>query len=483
MDADVQVRVRRMFVAIMVAFVVVIGWQATMHLGAYGPYGAFLRQQNPWRQRVARMEARTPRGAILDHHGAKLAWTENHVRHYADPTTTSSVLGYLTARYGGTVVEDQWDSELAGLSVGTMAEYRRITEARQPHGRDVVLTLDLRLQQAATAALGARKGAVVALDPSTGAVRAIATWPTFNAETLEDDFATLNADTVNKPLRNRATQEFYPPGSTMKVVTAAAALMHGVDADTTYTCAGRGAVGGTRVVDYHGETHGTIAMSAALAHSCNFYFANTAARMGAEPYRETAEAFGFGAHWPAKLPEPRAFPLQLTPSTLTRTPDEAVAKGEMAHIGFGQSTVVATPLQMAMVAAAVANDGTLMAPMLVRELRDPATRESETFAPVSIGYPLTRDKAELLAGMMRGVVSGGTGRRAQTRDLTVAGKTGTAEQNGGDDHAWFIGFAERTRRGVPERLAFAVLIERGGTGGQVAVPVAKKLLEAWRDAE
>jgi peptidoglycan glycosyltransferase len=269
----------------------------------------------------------------------------------------------------------------------------------------------------------------------------------------------------------------------MKVVTAASAVMHGVDPDTRYTCLGKTPLNGTTISDYHGEKHGTIAMSAALAASCNYYFARTTVELGQTDFSETAAAFGFGQRWWQQLPDARMLPWEVSVSSLNIPRGKMLPVGELAQMGFGQATVAVTPLQMAMVSAAVANEGTLLAPYLVAELRKGGTTTTlRTFTSPVLGTPVDPSHAEELATMMRRVVTSGTATRAnRLSGVTVYGKTGTAEQNGGADHAWFTGFAETERLGARQRVAFAVIIERGGTGGRVAVPVALDVLKAWKE--
>ncbi|HOF89682.1 MAG TPA: penicillin-binding transpeptidase domain-containing protein, partial [Armatimonadota bacterium] len=412
-------------------------------------------------------------------------------REYADGRATAALLGYLDQQYGREGLEMRWNGELSGLSrTFTGQDLRRMARNEAPRGNDLLLTLDLRLQRIAHDTLGERTGAIVVLDPATGGILGMATQPTYHAATLRADFPRLSAD-PRKPLRNRATQDFYPPGSTMKLVTAAAALMHGQGADTAQTCAGGVARRyGVNVRDFGGAAHGRLTMPKALEKSCNQYFAQLAAELPPADFAETAAAFGFGRRWWEErnyLPDPRMLPLRMAVSSLTPGPDMTTSQGERAHMGFGQSTVVATPLQMAMVAAAIANEGKLMAPYLVAAVRKGGTQRTlRSLRSGPIGFPLDRQRARELAAMMRGVVEhpGGTARGARVAGLTVYGKTGTAQQRGGADHAWFVGFAEREGRGSsPRRIAFAVLLERGGTGGGVAVPLAKRLLERWRDLE
>ncbi|MHB9133209.1 MAG: peptidoglycan D,D-transpeptidase FtsI family protein [Armatimonadota bacterium] len=478
MASDVPHRIHRIFSVVVITFLALLGWQSYWHLFRSD---ALLEEES--NRRLARVERNIPRGVIFDRQGERLAWSESGTRHYADPRATAAVLGYLDPRYGRVGVEGKWDLELAGLSRHFTADgLNRLLNSEQPHGNDMLLTLDLKLQQAALAALGDRKGAFVVLSPATGGILALATSPTFNAETLGKDYANL-AKSSDGVLRNRATQDVYPPGSTMKVLTAAAALMHGVDPKTTYTCTGKTPFDGFMITDYHNTAHHTIAMPRALAVSCNNYFARTAAAVGDQDFVATAQAFGFGQQWWKNqkiYPDPRLLPFSIAKSSLASN-TVSINTRELANMGFGQSTVVATPLQMAMITAAVANKGTLMAPYLVAELRKGSSKQAlQTFHSTPIGFPLDSNAAEQLSGMMRKVVTGGTARGANVSGITVYGKTGTAQQDGGEDHAWFIGFAERkNREGDPERIAFAVVIERGGTGGHVAVPAAKQLLQTW----
>jgi len=477
MDADMQRRVRRMFGFFLIAFLVLIAWQSYWHL-----FASDWLLTMPGNRRLARAERGIPRGTIYDARGRKLAWSEGGERHYAAPMATAPVLGYLDVQYGRTGIEGLWDPELSGLSRHfTGAELRRIVSGEKPRGQDLALTLDLRLQQVAQRALGSRRGAVAVLDPATGAIRALASSPTFNPLTIGKDYPGI-ITARNGALRNRALQDHYPPGSTMKLVTAASALMNDIGVETTFTCPGRSRIYNVTVTDYHGAVHGRLAMDEALAKSCNNYFARLAVKAGAENFVRTARAFGFGDPWWHMLEDRRLLPTPisaLASSSLACHPNEPILDGELAHMGFGQSTVVATPLQMAMVTAAIANDGKLMAPYLVSQVRKGNTAQVlRQYDSPPIGFPLDNASARTLKRMMRHVVTRGTARGADVGGITVYGKTGTAQQTGGGDHAWFIGFAEH---GSSEKLAFAVVIERGGTGGRVAVPVAKQVLEAWKD--
>lgn len=479
MNSAFAKRIGCLFTGIVLAFLALLGWQAYWHLER----SAWLFDQ-PTNKRTSRLETKVPRGTLYDRNGEALAWGHARERIYADPSATAALIGYLDPVYGRAGIEGRWNAALSGISeTFTANDLARMLRHERPRGHDLSLTLDLSLQRAATKALDGHIGAVVLLDPASGGILAAATSPTFNAATIRDDYARLSADRRG-PLRHRAFQDVYPPGSTMKLVTAAAALMHGVGAETVHTCAGKSRIYNVNVSDYHGMRHGALAMERALTVSCNHYFAYTAAELPQADFVSTATSFGFGRRWWQDAPTPRVLPVTPALSSLAPDTTQRISRGERAHMGFGQSTVVATPLQMAMVAAAIANDGTLMAPHLVSAVRKGGSGPAlVTYRPRRIGYPLDRDTARTLAGMMRHVVASGTGRAARVDGLTVYGKTGTAQQRGGADHAWFVGFAERDRDGATQRLAFAVLIERGGGGGRVAAPVAGKVLARWQEME
>jgi hypothetical protein len=330
---------------------------------------------------------------------------------------------------------------------------------RQAH--DVRLTIDAGLQLRVTAIVAsyARKSggraAAVVLDPDTGELLASASYPWPDAGTPERDVE--NAEAASDPLLDRARYGLYPPGSTFKLVTAAAALRKGVDpGTTTFACArlpdgrvGAAIKGWNRpirddVLDTH--PHGTIDMRAGLVHSCNAYFAQLAVTVGAEPLAGTAARLG----------------ISLTPS---KTSAQRV-RDTLPQIGYGQGDVVATPMRMARVAAAIAADGVLRETR--QEQGDAASGEPDRF--------LDRSASRLLAGYMREVVLTGTGRSLKAHPWRIAGKTGTAELAGRASHAWFVGFAPYGP--ATRRIAFAVIIENAGYGGANAAPVAGEIVTA-----
>jgi peptidoglycan glycosyltransferase len=462
-ENELDVRIRRMYLLISILFVLMLCWQAQWHLWRAG----FLADL-PTNRRAMRTEQSIPRGTIYDCSGQKLAWTVGRVRKYADPFSLSGIIGYVNPKYGRAGVEKALNSELAGIIKSfDSAEITRILNGDKRSGKDITLTIDLKLQNAAYAALDNRRGAVAVIEPASGRVLALATSPTFNI----NDPSKKGDD---GSMTNRAIAGLYPPGSTMKVLTAATALQDDpTSAGTTYTCEGNTTYDKIKITDYHGERHGTIAMQQALTHSCNYYFARTAINLGFDKLESSVEKFGFNRDWMSD------FPLAVKKSRLINE-NRFIPEGELAQIGFGQGTVTVTPLQMAMVAATVANDGVLMRPYLIDKIQK-LGKPAQIFAPETLDNPMDIDNAQKLAEMMRNVVTSGTGTRANLRNVRISGKTGTAQQVGGDDHAWFIGFAEKEVNGTTSKIAFAVVLERGGTGGKIAAPVAAKVAEAWSE--
>jgi peptidoglycan glycosyltransferase len=389
------------------------------------------------------------------------------------------VTGWYSLVYGATGVERAYDDTLSGqddrLFVRRLSD---ILTGRQPQGGSVVLTVDPDLQQLAMRLLGGRRGSVVALDPRTGAVLALVSSPSFDPNVLSSHdpgkirttYERLSKQ-ADKPLLDRATEEVYPPGSTFKVITAAAALEAGMTPDTQLDCSSSIPLPQTRIRlrNFSGESCAPkVTLTEALQHSYNTTFASLGMKVGADKLQDMAEKFGFNAR----------------PDFALRSVASAFPQGlnvpQTAQSAIGQYDVRATPLQMALVAAAVANDGRLMRPYIVGRTLAPDLTDLEKTEPREQAKVFSKATADALTSMMVAVVQGGTGTRARIPGVTVAGKTGTA-QNAGPAHAWFVGFAPAEA----PRIAVAVIVENGGgggdnaTGGRVAAPVAQQVMAAW----
>lgn len=439
------------------------------------------------------------RGTILAADGttelavvAETGGTLRFGRTYPQGELYGHITGYYSFLFGRSELEESHNDVLTGSAnvVGTLTD---LTAGRAQEGDSIVATVQPAVQSAARDALGERAGAVVALDPRDGGLLALWSAPGYDpdelaavgegaGESVRAAWDRLNAD-EGRPLENRALRGYYAPGSTFKVVTAAAALAAGTPPDRTFpdpreqelpqTSATIGNFG-------DGLCNGgePLTLAQALAVSCNTTFAALGVELGAGALVEQAEAFGFGTELGGALP-----PVQ---ESFVPPPGELDAPAT-AQSAIGQRDVRVTPLQMAVVAAAIGNDGVLVAPQLVDRIEDFGGAVLDEPGPEELGAALDPADAEALTEMMVGVVERGSGTGAALQGARVAGKTGTAESGdpGGAPTVWFIGFAPAD----DPTVAVAVVIEDGGdvgseaTGGALAAPVARAVLAAALDQE
>jgi len=406
-------------------------------------------------------------------------------RQYVDADMWAPVTGYINPVLGSaTGIEQAMNQELSGTASGQfLARIERIFTGQPPRGSNVELTLDATVQRAAYDALGDLEGAVVAIEPATGRVLAMVTSPSFDTNLL----ASHNTDEVNTvydalnddpshPLSNRTIAgDLNPPGSTFKLVVASAALASG-DWTPQSTLPNPASYplpqSSSLVFNASGGTCGpgdTVTLADALRLSCNIPFAELAVELGDAAIREEAEKYGFNMSL--------AIPLDTTASSYPRGLDDA----QTALTGFGQGQVTATPLQMAMVSAGIANEGVVMNPRMVDQVIGADLSVQQTFENTEFGRALESDLATQLAAMMVANVRDGAASGARIDGVDVGGKTGTAE-NGSDQPytLWFTGFAPAE----DPRVAVAVVVEDGGGEGQsgsgdaIAAPIAKKVMEA-----
>ena len=427
-----------------------------------------------------------PRGAIYDRDGVTLARTvfENGIarRVYPEPAT-GEVTGYFSPLlYGSSGLEASWDDELSGRTGGN--PFVRALEGLRGlprQGLALHLTLDAGLQRQAHAALGERTGAAVLLDIETGAVLTLTSSPSFDPNALvvvtADDrepaqaaFTALTSDS-RAPLVQRATSGLYPPGSTFKTITAAAAIETGVaQPDTIYEDAGELTIAGHTLVEQNrpNEEQTLWSLTESLAWSLNVVFAQIGLQLGGDTLAQAARGWGWESDIPFDLPV-EASRISVTPGFL----DNPVAVAETA---FGQGELLTTPLQMAVTAAGIGNDGEIMRPYLVASLAGPDGETVRETRPSRWRRGTGPEAARQTAGMMVFAVENGALGTAFTPGYTIGGKTGTAETGSGDPHAWFIGFIGLP--GEEPRYAVAIIVEAGGGGGQVALPIGRDLLVA-----
>ena len=408
-----------------------------------------------------------------------------YVRSYPSGKLYSQVTGYYSFIYGaGGGLEGAEDALLSGQSDKLF--YRRVVDmvtGKVPSGASLELTINPKAQQAADKALGNQRGAVVALDPSTGAILAMVSHPQYDPTTLsshnldavEASWKALNAD-PGRPAVNRAIAgDLYPPGSTFKLITAAAALSSGKFTEESQ-------IPGPATLDLPQSTvnlptddhqpcgpGNKTTLTHALEISCNTAFGWLGLELGADELRAQAAKFGFG--------DALRVPMRVTPSTV---PAQLNAP-QTAQAAIGQYDVRVTPLQMAMVSAAIANKGIVMNPYLVKDSRNSNLDIIDQTQPEQLSQAVSPDVAAALTRMMVTVVQSGTGTPAQIPGIEVAGKTGTAQHTKGSaPHAWFTAFAPA----VDPKIAVAVVVEDGGNagseafGGKVAAPIARQVIEA-----
>ena len=440
---------------------------------------------NAQNRRTRDAEFAQDRGAILAAGKVQMAETEasddrfRFQRVYPDDELYSAVTGYYSYDHGRTGLENSYNTELAGTDDALFV--RRMVDLvtnRSPAGASVQTTIVPRVQKAATETLGTQKGAVVALDPKTGAVLAMVTSPGYDPnEVASHDIEAANkawtrlAEDADRPLANRAAREIYPPGSTFKLVTAAAALEDGMTPDTEVESPDRLRLPNTRT-DLGNSTNcgGTeTTLTNALRVSCNTAFANVGLEVGQAKLRDQAQKFGFNARQLADLN-----------GVASPFPDE-MDEAQLALSSIGQYDVAASPLPMAMVTAGIANDGVVMDPYVVSMVQGPDLKPMSTARPTRLSQAMSAANAKELQEMMRVVVADGTGSAAQISGVEVGGKTGTAQSDPKrKPFAWFTSFAPVDD---PE-VAVAVVVEDADiprediAGGRVAAPIARATMEA-----
>lgn len=426
-------------------------------------------------------EQRTPRGLILSREGERLADNRRrgraealrYVRRYPAGPLFAHAVGYSFVDRGQAGLERYYSDPLTG----NRSELRTVVEqltGRRREGDDLHTALDARAQRTAVRALAGRAGSVVAIEPATGRVRAMVSLPDFDPNLVPTRYSELNR-AEGSPMFNRATQGRYAPGSTFKVVTAAAALDTGAFTPASIVDGGSPKViGGVPLSNFGGQSFGPMTLTAALTSSVNTVWAQVGERLGGQTMFRYMKRFGFNSQPPIDYPKQQLARSGAFEGGKVLDGDDPVDAGRLA---IGQERLQVSPLQMAMVAAAIANGGRLMRPWLMERIVARDGRVRDRGRPRSEDRVMRPETARALAGMMSRVVEEGSGVAAALSGIQVAGKTGTAEVAGGtQNQAWFIAFAPVDR----PRMAIAVTVERAGagTGGEVAAPIAKQVLEA-----
>lgn len=418
---------------------------------------------NPYNKRQWEDERYVIRGSIYDCDGEVLAKTEvngdERTRVYPYGHLYSHVIGYYSKVYGKSQLEMKYDKELLGhgdISIN-------FNELRS--GYDLHLTIDNDLQSYAYDQLNGRNGAVVALEPSTGKILAMVSYPDFNpsASALEQNWNSI-VERKDSPLLARATNGLYAPGSTYKIATTVAAYNAGY---TTQTFEDNGSfkLGDFKVENYGGKSYGNIDLKTAFEVSSNAVFCSLGYELGSENILSNAEAFGINKDINTDIPVAKS-----------KIEYKKMSNADAALVSIGQGQLLMTPLHVAMMGASVANNGTMMKPYLVDSITTSSGMTIGTAKQEALYTPMSSMCAEYLNELMTGVVKEGTGKSAAISGITVAGKTGTAENETDKDHAWFVGYAPAEN----PQIAVAVLLEYdGGAGGSNAAPIARNIIRRY----
>ena len=428
---------------------------------------------NSYNARLDRFSDRIVRGKIMAGDGTVLAETQvdadgNETRVYYYGSVFDHAVGYSAK--GKTGIEALANFYLLTSHVNLLEQVGNELSGRKNPGDNVYTTLDAELQQAAYAALGDRKGVVIAMEPDTGKVLAMVSKPGYDPNTLLQDWDWLtDGGNGEGQLLNRATQGLYPPGSTFKIVTALEYMREhpGGYRDYQFDCSGVYVNGDYRIKCYHGTAHGHQDFTRSFANSCNGAFSSLGLGLNLGAFRDTAKSLLFNSPLPITGLPYKQSSFQMGPGADT---------WEILQTSIGQGTTQVTPMHNAMITAAIANGGTLMKPYFLDSVETAGGEEIKKFMPASYGSLMTAGEAAGLTELMRAVVTEGTGSAVRTDAYTVAAKTGSAEfETGKETHAWFTGFAPVEN----PKLVVTVLVEEGGSGGKAAAPIARQLFDIY----
>lgn len=406
------------------------------------------------------------RGTIYDRNKNTLVHTQrddmgNNYRVYEYSDILAPVTGYNSVTYGKTGIEKSYNRELLDLEDKPMSKFKSMV-VKSDVGNDLNLTIDANLQQISYNYLQGYTGSIVIMNAKTGEVLSLVSNPSFNPNTLDDDWQNL-IQNENAPLLNRATQGLYRPGSSMKVVTSVGLIENNIDLN--YNDTGSEIIQQYEIKNFGDAVYGQLDLRSALVNSSNTYFAKKTDELGKEKLKETTDKFLFNKEYKFDLDHSNS-----------KIPYDQLNEVDTAMTGFGYGKTQVTPLHMAMIASAIANDGKMMQPRLVLDVEDKDGKVLKKSEPQEISEVTDSQTAQQIREYMLDVVREGSGTAANVSDIQIAGKTGTAETDNGSTDAWFIGFAVDQ----DPQLAIAVVIENDGrTGGEVAAPIAGNLL---RDA-
>ncbi len=417
------------------------------------------------------------RGKILSRDGDILAYSEKgsdgkEVRVYPYGKEFAHAVGYSTKGKAG--IEAFCNYYLINTNLDLSKKVAYDTKGMKYPADNVTSTLDANLQEVAYNALSSRKGAIIVSNPKTGEILAMVSKPDFDPNNLELEWDNMVKDTSGEAkLLNRATQGLYPPGSTFKIVTLLSYLReHPTDyANYKFSCNGKFTHEGNTISCYHGENHGSLDLERSFAKSCNSSFANIGVGLKPETFDGVLHDLKFNQELPIDF-------CRYNKSSSSYPKDHAISQVMQLSIGQGNTSI--TPEHLNLITCAIANDGMLMKPYIVSEVKSEDGKEIKKFSPEEYGKLLSTSESQVIRRMMGKVVNEGTASRLKGLSYTAAGKTGSAEFNDAkDSHAWFTGFAPADD---PE-VCVTIIVEEAGSGGSYAVPIAKRVFDAYFGVE
>lgn len=427
-------------------------------------------QNSPYNKRAKTYEEQVIRGQILASDGTVLARTDigedgTETRVYPYGNVFAHVVGYKDR--GGSGLESVEGIALVTSHADTVEQVQNELQNKKNYGDSLVTTLDVNLQQAAYEELGGFQGAVVVMDVKTGNVLVDVSKPDFDPNTIKDDWDALNTEGSNSPLLNRALQGLYPPGSTFKIVTTLAYLrQYGTLEGFSFDCQGE-LTNGTYTIHCAGNAvHGQQNLAQAFANSCNCAFAQIGLDLDKDQFASLAGELKFGEKLNLELPSSRSkFSL-----------DHSTAGPLTMQTSIGQGNTTMTPIHLAIIADAVANNGIAMTPNFVSGIQNYTGTSVSTNKPKEFGTLMSPEEAAQIKELMKGVVQNGTGHALNDLGIPIAGKTGSAEH--GDmtqnTHSWFVGFSDTGENDI----VVCVVAESAGSGSSVAVPIARRIFAA-----
>lgn len=472
MDRDISTNIKKVFVVFLLCFVAIMSYIAYFVL-----YKAPEIVESPYNRRLWAIRNEAIRGTIYDRDMTALTKSEkvsddNQNRIYTGGEVFAHVVGYLDVKYGITGLERKYDSVLmddGGFSLVSLIKNKG--KQKEKVGKSIKTTLNSNVQKLAYNLLGNNRGAVVVLNPKTGEVLGMVSKPSYDPNNLDKIWESLHKAEANHPFINRATGGLYAPGSTFKVITAVSALEN-IKGITNRKFQDKGKLvfnSKESISNYNSEVLGTLDFKEAFAESSNVFFGSLGIELGNDKLRATAEKFFFNKSIPSNgiIIENSKFPTY-----------KDYEKGNNAQSAIGQAEVLATPMQMALVASTVANDGVMMKPYIVSQILNSDNSVDKSIKAESSGSLISKEDAKIMKDLMRAVVTNGTGKSAAVSGTAVAGKTGTADHDDipnkdEEPHSWFIGFAPYE----DPQVAVAVIVEEGGTGGKAAAKIASQVIK------